>query len=82
MDYCRVVMRIGNEMDMTAVDLVDLLPSAAVMVVSVTGSTTSGTQLPEDEFQSVLQVGERERRGRVLQVSERERRGESAAGER
>jgi U4/U6 small nuclear ribonucleoprotein PRP31 len=46
-------------MDMTAVDLVDLLPSAAVMVVSVTGSTTSGTQLPEDEFQSVLQVSER-----------------------
>jgi U4/U6 small nuclear ribonucleoprotein PRP31 len=50
MDYVRVVTRIGNEMDMTMIDLSDLLPSAAVMVVSVTGSTTSGQKLPEEEL--------------------------------
>lgn len=31
-DYARVVQRIGNEMDLTQVDLDDLLPAATVMV--------------------------------------------------
>lgn len=48
-DYIQTVKRIGNEMDMTMVELSDLLPSATVMIVSVTGSTTSGQPLsPED----------------------------------
>ena len=48
-DYIQTVKRIGNEMDMTMVELGDLLPSATVMIVSVTGSTTSGQPLsPED----------------------------------
>lgn len=37
LDFIKTVQRIGNEMDMTLVDLNDLLPSASVMVVSVTG---------------------------------------------
>ena len=37
LDFIKTVRRIGNEMDMTLVDLNDLLPSASVMVVSVTG---------------------------------------------
>lgn len=41
-DYARVVRRIGNEMDLTLVDLEGLLPSATIMVVSVTASTTTG----------------------------------------
>ncbi|RHY03745.1 hypothetical protein DYB37_000860 [Aphanomyces astaci] len=45
LDYARVVQRIGNEMDLTLVDLSSLLPSATVMGVSVTGSTTSGKPL-------------------------------------
>lgn len=44
-DYINTVKRIGNEMDMTLVELNDLLPSALVMIVSVTGSTTSGKLL-------------------------------------
>eukprot|EP01042_Synura_sphagnicola_P013787 gene13787-17470_t len=35
---------------MTMVDLNDLLPSASVMVVSVTGSTTSGQVLSESDL--------------------------------
>jgi hypothetical protein len=35
LDYARVVQRIGNEMDLTLVDLEDLLPAASVMVVTV-----------------------------------------------
>lgn len=34
-DYARVVSRIGNEMDLTLVDLDDILPAATVMVVTV-----------------------------------------------
>ena len=47
-DYAHVVKKIGNEMDLTLVDLEGLLPSAIIMVVSVTASTTSGKPLPEE----------------------------------
>ncbi|DBA01298.1 TPA: LOW QUALITY PROTEIN: hypothetical protein N0F65_001803, partial [Lagenidium giganteum] len=54
LDYVRVVKKIGNEMDMTVVDLSSLLPSATVMGVSVTGSTTSGKPLPADELKRCM----------------------------
>lgn len=50
-DYIRTIQRIGNEMDMTLVELNDLLPSASVMVVSVTGSTTSGQPLNSTDLE-------------------------------
>jgi U4/U6 small nuclear ribonucleoprotein PRP31 len=50
-DYVKTVLRIGNEMDMTLIELNDLLPAASVMVVSVTGSTTSGQPLSEQDLQ-------------------------------
>ena len=50
-EYVKTVLRIGNEMDMTLLDLNDLLPAASVMVVSVTGSTTSGQPLSEQDLQ-------------------------------
>lgn len=53
-DYARVVKQIANEMDMTQVDLDTLLPSATIMVVSVTGSTTNGKQLSEENLQKTL----------------------------
>jgi hypothetical protein len=52
-DYARVVQRIGNEMDLTQVDVDDLLPAASVMVVTVTATTTSGKPLSEDMLQKV-----------------------------
>lgn len=54
MDYIHTVMRIGNETDLTLVDLSDLLPTAAVMVVSVTASSTSGKPLPPDALEETL----------------------------
>ncbi|OWZ23553.1 U4/U6 small nuclear ribonucleoprotein Prp31 [Phytophthora megakarya] len=50
LDYARVVQAIGNEMDLTLVEeLPKLLPSSAVIGISVTGSGTSGKPLgPED----------------------------------
>lgn len=49
-DYIKTVKKIGNEMDMTLVDLDSVLSSALVMIVSVTGSTTSGLPLRDQEL--------------------------------
>lgn len=52
MDYARTVKRIGNSDDIVKVDLHDILPSATVMVVVVTGTTTEGRQLTENEWKA------------------------------
>lgn len=53
LDYARVVLKIGNESDLTQVDLTGILPSATIMVVTVTASTTIGTELPPQTLGSV-----------------------------
>ncbi len=58
-DYSRLVKQIGNEMDLTLVDLEGLLPSATIMVVSVTASTTSGKPLSEENLQKTLEACDR-----------------------
>ena len=50
MDYARIVKKIGNETDITQVDFEGSLPSATIMVVSVTASTTSGVPLTESDL--------------------------------
>ena len=45
LEYSRAVLEIGNEMDLTTVDLTSILASAQIMVVCVSGSTTSGVPL-------------------------------------
>eukprot|EP00124_Ichthyophonus_hoferi_P001605 Ihof_evm5s88 gene=Ihof_evmTU5s88 len=55
-DYIRAVHVIGNDMDVTKLDLQSLLPAAAVMVVTVTASTTQGTPLNEQELQTVMEA--------------------------
>ncbi|GBG90601.1 hypothetical protein CBR_g50945 [Chara braunii] len=58
-DYARVVKRIANEMDLTLVDLEGLLPSATIMVVSVTASTTSGKPLSEENLKKTVDACDR-----------------------
>ncbi|XP_028553981.1 U4/U6 small nuclear ribonucleoprotein Prp31 homolog [Dendrobium catenatum] len=58
-DYARLVKKIGNEMDLTLVDLEGLLPSAIIMVVSVTASTTSGKRLPDDVLNKTIDACDR-----------------------
>jgi U4/U6 small nuclear ribonucleoprotein PRP31 len=58
-DYARVVKKIGNEMDLTLVDLKGLLPSAAIMVVSVTASTTGGKPLSEEDLVKTIEACDR-----------------------
>lgn len=55
-DYARVVKQIGNEMDLTKVQLEGLLPSATIMVVSVTATTTSGRALSDDNLEKTLEA--------------------------
>ncbi|KAF3656568.1 putative glucose-6-phosphate 1-dehydrogenase, cytoplasmic isoform isoform X1 [Capsicum annuum] len=58
-DYARVVKKIGDEMDLTLVDLQGLLPSAVIMVVTVTASTTNGKPLPERVLERTLEECDR-----------------------
>ncbi|GER43767.1 U4/U6 small nuclear ribonucleoprotein Prp31 [Striga asiatica] len=58
-DYARLVKKIGNEMDLTLVDLEGLLPSATIMVVSVTASTTSGKPLQKDVLEKTIDACDR-----------------------
>ncbi|KAI3858427.1 hypothetical protein MKW98_021792 [Papaver atlanticum] len=58
-DYARVVKKIGNEVDLTLVDLEGLVPSAVIMVVSVTASTTVGKPLPEDSLNKTIEACDR-----------------------
>eukprot|EP00850_Spirogloea_muscicola_P014370 SM000102S09228 [mRNA] locus=s102:369744:372146:- [translate_table: standard] len=58
-DYARVVRAIGNETDLTLVDLDGLLPSATIMVVSVTASTTSGKPLAPEALAKALAACDR-----------------------
>merc|ERR1712185_318780 len=54
LDYARVVLKLGNEIEMSDVDLTGILPSATIMVVTVTASTTIGTPLPEKTLSAVI----------------------------
>jgi len=55
LDYARVVLKLGNEIEMSDVDLTGILPSATIMVVTVTASTTIGTPLPETTLAGVIE---------------------------
>jgi len=71
LDYARVVLKLSNEEDLTQVDLTGILPSATVMVVTVTASTTVGTQLPAQTMAAVTDYCEQvltlsENRGKML----------------
>ncbi len=44
---------VSFQQDLTLVDLTDILPAATIMVVSVTGSTTTGIALPDETMNKV-----------------------------
>ncbi|CAO0797311.1 unnamed protein product [Mucor circinelloides] len=50
LEYARTVKAIGNELDVTKVDLRPILPSATIMVITVTATTTSGKPLSDHEW--------------------------------
>ncbi|OMP09526.1 hypothetical protein COLO4_05390 [Corchorus olitorius] len=58
-DYVRVVKKIGNEMDLTLVDLEGLVPSPISMAVTVAALNTSGKPLPEDALKETMDACDR-----------------------
>uniref|UniRef100_A0ACD5ZJH1 Uncharacterized protein n=1 Tax=Avena sativa TaxID=4498 RepID=A0ACD5ZJH1_AVESA len=58
-DYARVVKKIGNEMDLTRVELKGLLPSADIMWVTMTESTTSREPLSEGNLVQTIEACDR-----------------------
>lgn len=54
MDYVRVVKAIGNEVDLTQIDLTELLPANTIMVVSVTATTSRGAPLDAATLTKVI----------------------------
>ena len=53
MDYLRVVDRIGNSLEVGAVDFSDFLPNSVVVAISVIASTSSGVLLSVGDMQVV-----------------------------
>ena len=53
-DYCHVVKQIGNEMDLTLIDLKELLPSFTIMSICITASTTKGKPLSKEDLQKTI----------------------------
>lgn len=56
LNYVKTVIRIGNEMDTSTIQLNDLLPSAVVMIIAVAGSTTIGKPLSETDWGDCLKA--------------------------
>ncbi|KAG7675206.1 hypothetical protein Ndes2526B_g08067 [Nannochloris sp. 'desiccata'] len=54
LEYAKVVEVVGNETDVTMVDLDSLLPPATVMVVTVTATTTAGEPLEPAALEEVM----------------------------
>jgi U4/U6 small nuclear ribonucleoprotein PRP31 len=67
LDYVRTVLRLANFAggDATLVDLTGILPSATIMVVTVTATTTSGKELPSDTLSKAMTAA-----GQVLELEE------------
>ncbi len=57
-DYVKTVRELGNTIDKTkgSAKLAEILNPATIMVVSVTASTTQGTELPSDELERVVEA--------------------------
>ncbi|KAG4306308.1 hypothetical protein PORY_000296 [Pneumocystis oryctolagi] len=56
LDYAKTVRIIGNQMDITQVNLSHFLPSATVMVITVTNSTSEGVPLSPKELDIVFEA--------------------------
>ncbi|KAJ8325272.1 hypothetical protein BDV3_007179 [Batrachochytrium dendrobatidis] len=53
-EFARAVQMIGNEEDLTTLDFKSFLPSATIMVITVTATTTNGRSLTKEELARVM----------------------------
>ena len=52
-EYARAVRMIGNEMDVSALPLAEILPHSKVVGIAISANTTNGRQLPEGTLRVV-----------------------------
>jgi U4/U6 small nuclear ribonucleoprotein PRP31 len=55
LDYARIVKRIGNETNLTLIDLSDILPGSALLTLQMAATTTSGKPLTPEELEKVIE---------------------------
>jgi len=53
-EYAKTVKRLGNNPDVSSIDLSDILPSAYIMGVALSTTGSVGSELPEKEIQIVF----------------------------
>ncbi|GAA0185821.1 RNA splicing factor [Lithospermum erythrorhizon] len=58
-DFARVVNKLRNQTDPTLVGLEGLVPSAIIMVISITATTTAGKPLPENVLEKTVEACDR-----------------------
>lgn len=58
LEYIAVVQRIKNEVDLTSIELGNILPNTVTMAVTVAGSMTTGYPLPPADLDKVLKACE------------------------
>ena len=58
LEYIRTVKLLQNDLEVTKVDLDEILPAATIMVVSVTASTTQGQRIEQEELDRVMEACE------------------------
>lgn len=58
LDYARIVKAIGSETDIKSVDLEKLVPPAAVMVIQMTYTRTTGISLDVDKQKEVMETAD------------------------
>ncbi|CEL98412.1 unnamed protein product [Vitrella brassicaformis CCMP3155] len=58
LEYIAIIKRVGNETDLTQIDLSDLLPNTVIMAVTVAASMTTGSPLPPSELDKVMGAAE------------------------
>lgn len=62
LDYIKAVQKIGNEMDLTLVDLSSIVSAKVVMLVSVAASTTEGMPLSDGDLSECMHACEEARK--------------------
>lgn len=57
LEYIATVQVIKNELDLTQIDLSNILSNTVIMAVTVASSMTTGQPLPAEELEKVLEAG-------------------------
>lgn len=58
LDYARVVKKLGNDLSNTSKDLAEILPHSNIITISMTASSSTGTDLTQQELDRVFEAAD------------------------